>query len=59
MVDQNVRVDDKRDGKGDDVIDEDKVDYVFEDFVKHFQVGVQENKTSYRTHQSNDWTSES
>ena len=59
MVDQDVRVDDKRNGKGDDVIDEDKVDYVFEDFVKHFQVGVQENKTSYRTHQSYDWTSES
>ena len=59
MVDQDVRVDDKRDRKGDDVIDEYKVNHAFEDFVKHLQVGVQENKTSYRTHQSYDWTSES
>ena len=59
MVDKDVRVNGKCNGKGDDVIDEDKVDYVFEDFVKHFQVSVQENKTSYRTHKSYDWTSES
>ena len=59
MVDQDVRVDDNCDGKGDDVVDENKVNYAFEDVFQHFQIGIQKHETSYGTCQSYHRTNES
>ena len=46
-IDHNIGVDGKSDCKGDDIVNKNDIDDSFEDFIKHFQVSVQDDNTNH------------